>query len=138
MMTPTDINTNHIVANAGLYYVSYRLSQRYWNAVPTIHNARGYDLVCINADGSDTFTGEVKARRGQDAAGLGQDKDTILGDYWFFVTGLAQGEPLTYILSLAEVKELATHDKAGYWIGAKQVAVDEFKEAWERIGSGLS
>ena len=137
-MQETDENTKHIVGNAGLYYVCFKLSKLYWNVMPTSRNARGIDVVCINVDGSQTFTAQVKSMRNRNAVSIGTNLDNIMGDYWIIVNGLASCKPETYILCPNDIRARSTHYSDGvYWLGIKQYAVKEFKEKWERIGNGL-
>jgi hypothetical protein len=50
----------HLVGNAGVIYVSHRLSQMGWNAMPTTRNAKGPDAVVASEDAKRTWTLQVK------------------------------------------------------------------------------
>jgi len=42
-----------VVGNAGLFYVSYELSKRGWNVLPTSRNTRGIDIIIFSQDGKE-------------------------------------------------------------------------------------
>ena len=137
-MQETVENTKHIVGNAGLYYTCFKLSELYWNVMPTSRNARGIDVVCISVDGSRTFTVQVKSMRDRNSVRIGNNLDKIMGDFWIIVNCLASGKPETYILCPDDIKARVNRMSDGvYWLNVKKYTVAEFKEKWQRIGSGL-
>ena len=130
-----------ITGNIGLYHVCYRLSQMGWNVMPTARNARGIDIVCFNMDGTRTITVQVKTLTKRAPAIIGAHLDNIVGDFWTIVTNAATSEPLTYILTPAEVKELATGRKTKgppmHRVTPANFGQPQFLEAWKRIGYGI-
>ena len=69
-----------IVGNIGLYYVSYRLSQRGWNVMPTARNAKGIDLIAYRLDGPSYVGVQVKSLSKRNAVPLGTSLDNTTGD----------------------------------------------------------
>ena len=129
-----------LVANLGLYFVAYRLSQRGWNVMPTARNARGIDLLAYDASASRYLGIQVKALSKQGAVPLGtKGVDNLLGDWWIILNKVQSTTPECFIIRPTEVSKLAVRDAGGeraYWLPAKQYQTDEFREAWHRIGSG--
>ncbi len=130
-----------IVGNAGLFYACYRLSLLGWNAMPTSRNARGVDIVAFSMDGRKMLTIQIKSLSKRSPVPLGTDLNKLAGDFWIIVNNLDSGDPESYILLPHEVRALAHKGERGskvsYWLQPKRYAVEEFKEKWERIGSGL-
>jgi hypothetical protein len=65
-ITILDIPTklpNQLVGNVGLFYVSYELSKRGWNCLPTIRNAKGPDIIAFSQDAKRTKSVQVKSLR---------------------------------------------------------------------------
>lgn len=128
--------TPQIVGNIGLYYACYRLSELGWNVMPTSRNARGIDVVCFSLDGDRMITVQVKSLSKRNTVPLGNNLDKIMGDFWIVVMGIAKPDPETYILLPDEVRTMAARAGNGtHWLEPKRFAVDEFREAWHRIGS---
>lgn len=50
-----------VVANVGLYFAAYHLSQMGWNVMPTARNARGIDLLAYDIRGGRKLGIQVKA-----------------------------------------------------------------------------
>lgn len=124
-----------VVGNQALYYVCYRLSLRGWNVMPTTKNTAGIDIVCINRDGTQRRTIQVKGLSKRPAVPLGRSLDKIMGDFWVVVNQLSTGQPQLYILSADEVRERAVPDSKGqYWLPAKTYERNEFNDKWDRIG----
>jgi hypothetical protein len=128
-----------VVGNAGLYYVSYRLSLLGWNAMPTARNARGIDIVIYNRSGS-TFHGiQVKSLSKRAPVPLGGSLEKIMGDFWVIVNRVASN-PSAFVLLPREVKRLAhrgeKEGRVSYWLQPNSYETEGFREAWERIGRG--
>jgi len=129
-----------VTGNVGLYYCCYRLSLLGWNVMPTARNARGVDIIAYNASASKFIGVQVKALSKRNPVPLGNDLDRIMGDYWVVVTNIAD-EPRGYVLLPSEVKERAHRgekdDRVSYWLQPNRYDHELFREAWQRIGSGL-
>lgn len=70
---------------------------------------------------------------------LGSSLDKIMGDWWVVVNNIGK-EPATYALRPEEVRNLAHRGemdgRVSYWLQPRAYCVDEYSEAWERIGNG--
>ena len=125
-----------IVGNAGLYYVSYRLSQLGWNVMPTARNAKGIDLIAYSIDDPKYIGVQVKSLSKRDAVSLGKHLDLVIGDYWVIVYKVVDN-PVAFIMKPDDVKTLATpsgqSNETTYWLETKDYDTDEFREAWSRI-----
>lgn len=128
-----------VTGNIGLYYVCYHLSRMGWNVMPTARNARGIDLIAYDRTGTEFIGVQVKALTKRAPVPLGSSLDKIMGDWWVVVNNIGK-EPSTYVLRPDEVRNLAHRgEKDGrisYWLQPSSYCVDEYKEAWERIGHG--
>ncbi|SAI72187.1 Uncharacterised protein [Bordetella ansorpii] len=129
-----------LTGNVGLYYCCYRLSLLGWNVMPTARNARGVDIIAYSRDASRFVGVQVKALSKRAPVPLGLSLDKIMGDFWVIVNKVATSTPSAFILLPSEVQERAHRgEKDGrisYWLQPGNYEVDEFREAWERIGHG--
>jgi len=130
-----------VVGNIGLYLVCYRLSRRGWNVMPTARNARGVDIVVYSQDASRTLTIQVKSLSRCPSVPLGGSLDRLFGNFVVVCSNVATENPECSILTPAEVRKLAyCNDAEGgtsYWLERKTYNLKRFREAWDRIGSGL-
>ncbi len=128
-----------IVGNAGLYFTCYHLSLLGWNAMPTARNARGIDVVAYSRDGKRYLGIQVKSLSKRAPVPLGTSLDNLMGDFWVIISKVVS-EPTAFILTPDEIKQRAHRgEKDGrisYWLQPKAYEIDEFHEAWHRIGRG--
>jgi len=126
-----------LTGNIGLYWTCYHLSRMRWNVMPTARNARGVDVIAYNHDCTRMIGIQVKTLSKRIPVPLGKSLEKVMGDFWVIVNNVAT-TPQTYIMLPNEVKKLAHRgEKDGrisYWLQPNEYAVDEFHEAWERIG----
>ena len=128
-----------IVGNAGLYFTCYRLSLLGWNAMPTSRNARGIDIVAYSRDGKRFLGIQVKSLSKRAPVPLGKSLDRIMGDFWVIIAKVVS-EPTIFILTPEEIKKRAHRGekdgRVSYWLQPKDYELEEFREAWHRIGRG--
>jgi hypothetical protein len=128
------------VGNIGLYYVCYRLSCLGWNVMPTARNARGIDLVAYSQDATRTHTVQVKALSKTSPVPLGGNLERLFGDFFVVCRSVITDTPESFILTPAEVRERAhrgeKEGRVSFWLQPRDYAVDAFREAWQRIGTG--
>jgi hypothetical protein len=130
-----------VVGNVGMYFAVYRLSMMGWNVMPTARNARGVDLLAYDARARRYKGIQVKAVSKEiPPIPLGKSVDELMGDWWIIVTNAATTNPVCFIMKPDEVMRHAHRgEKEGrisYWLQSKKYNVDEFREAWDRIGRG--
>jgi hypothetical protein len=139
MLLPPAKN-NQVVGNVGLYYVCYRLSRLGWNVMPTARNAKGIDILIYSQDALRTRTIQVKALSKSSPVPLGGKLDNIFGDFFVVCRNFSLTEPECFVLEPKEVHTLAhkgeKDGKVSYWLQPKQYALEQFREQWQRIGSG--
>jgi len=112
--------------------------------MPTARNARGVDIIAYNEDASQLIGIQVKTLSKPVGVPLGQSIDKVIGDFWIVVVkaGLLSHE--SFILRPDEVKERAVRQeskkegKVSFWLSRNQYCTDQFREKWERIGTGGS
>lgn len=128
-----------IVGNAGLYFTCYQLSLRGWNAMPTARNARGIDVVAYSRDGERYLGIQVKSLSKKAPVPLGTSLEYLRGDFWVIITKVIS-EPTAFILTPDEIKQRVHRGekdrRISYWLQPKDYEIDEFQEAWHRIGYG--
>ncbi len=131
--------THQVTGNAGLFYASWRLSQLGWNVVPTARNTRGVDLMACNGNFTKSHAVQVKALTSRRSpVPLGSTLDKVMGDWWLIVVGVHEVEPCVYVLTPAEVRAAAACNKSGaaaYWLGPKHYQLDEYRNAFDRLGA---
>lgn len=129
------------VGNIGLYYACYHLSRLGWNVMPTARNARGIDILIYSQDAARKFTIQVKTLSKSNPVPLGNKIDKLYGDFVIVCRNVAVGDPECFVLTPEEVRLLAhkgeKNGKISYWLQPRKYATDEFREKWERIGTGF-
>jgi hypothetical protein len=137
---PTRLATQ-TVGNIGLYFVCYRLSQHGWNVMPTARNAKGIDILAYSQDGKKTVTVQVKALSARNAVLLGPTLDGQIAQFMVVCRKVRTNAPESFVLESREAVERAHRggrpDKITYWLETKAYEGDEFRERWDKIGSGL-
>ncbi|NQT11834.1 MAG: hypothetical protein HQ582_03740 [Planctomycetes bacterium] len=130
---------SQITGNVGLYYACYRLSQMGWNVMPTARNARGIDIVAYSRDGTRFIGIQVKSLSKRSPVPLGKTLDRIIGDFWVIVTK-TDGDPCAYVMLPSEVTDGAHRGekdgRVSYWLQPNAYDLEDFHEAWDRIGDG--
>jgi hypothetical protein len=133
---------NHAVGNVGLYYVCYRLSCLGWNVMPTARNARGVDILIYSQDAKRTAAIQVKALSRRNPVPLGGKLEGLFGDFFVICRDVASERPECFILTPDEVRHLAHRGekdgKVSFWLQPKDYAGEKFREAWSRVGSGVT
>ncbi len=126
-----------VTGNVGLYWTCYHLSRMGWNAMPTARNARGVDIIVYNRDCSRTISIQVKTLSKKNPVPLGTSLDKLMGDFWVIVNNVLTS-PVAYVLVPLEVRRLAHRGekdgRVSYWLQPSSYCVQEFQEAWNRIG----
>lgn len=130
------------VGNVGLYFVWYQLSRRGWNVMPTARNARGVDILVYSHDARRKLSIQVKALSRRNPVPLGTDLERLFGDFFIVCRKVATDAPECFILLPSEVRARAHRGakdgRTSFWLQPREYEAKEYREAWERIGSGLS
>jgi len=133
---------NQAVGNVGLYYVCYRLSCLGWNVMPTARNARGVDILIYSQDARRTATIQVKALSRRNPVPLGGKLEGLFGDFFVICRNVASERPECFVLTPDEVRRLAhrgeKEGKVSFWLQPKDYDAEKFREAWTRVGSGIT
>jgi hypothetical protein len=131
-----------IVGHVGPFYVCYRLSKWGWNVMPTARHARGIHIVMYCQDASRTHTIQVKNLSKRHPVPLSGTLDRLLGDFFVIGRNVVMDSPECFILQPDDVRARAhrgeQEGRVRDWRQPKDDAVEEFRDAWERIGSGLT
>ena len=107
--------------------------------MPTARNARGVDVLAYSQDARTKIAIQVKALSRRAPVPLGEDVARAMGDWWVIVNNVAKA-PVTFVMRPSEVQERAhrgeKNEKVSYWLQPKAYDLDEYREAWGRIGRG--
>lgn len=131
---------HQLTGNAGLFHIAWELTRRGWNVMPTVRNARGADLFAAPADDEDgVIPIQSKALSKSTDVPLGSSLDKLRSQWWIITVGANSDDPVCYILTLEEVRSLATSNtnkegRMSWWLPRKHYATASFKEAWDRLG----
>jgi hypothetical protein len=135
------IANQQTVGNIGLFYV-YRLSRMGWNVMPTARNAKGIDILIYSQDASQTRTIQVKTLSKRSPVPLSNKLDHLFADFVVVCRDVIREIPECFILTPAEIRKLVhrgeKNGKVSFWLQPRDYATEQFREKWERIGSGLS
>ncbi len=130
-------NNNQVVGNAGLYYVSYELSKRGWNVMPTSRNAKGVDLLIYSQDAKRTHTVQIKALSKKNPVPLGTKEPQFLAHFVIICVNVMEN-PHVFIASPNEISGRVhvgkKEGKMSYWLQPKDY--NQFSEKWDKIGEG--
>lgn len=141
MPIPQPIANQQTVGNIGLFYVCYRLSRMGWNVMPTARNAKGIDILIYSQNASQKRTIQVKTLSKGSPVPLSNKLDHLFADFVVVCRHVIQEIPECFVLTPAEVRKLVhrgeKNGKVSFWLQPRDYATDEFREKWERIGSGL-
>jgi hypothetical protein len=141
MPSTTEPKNNQVVGNVGLYFVCYHLSRLGWNVMPTARNAKGIDVLIYSQDATRKLTVQVKALSKTSPVPLGGKLTNLFGDFFVICRKLETTTPECFVLTPSEVAALAHRgekaEKVSYWLQPNKYAVDEYREKWDRIGTGF-
>ena len=133
-------SNNQVVGNVGLYFVCYNLSRMGWNVMPTARNAKGIDILIYSQDASRKLTVQVKALSKSSPVPLGGKLTNLFGDFFIICRKLETPSPECFVLTPVEVAALAhkgeKEGKVSFWLQPKNYDLPEYREKWERIGTG--
>ena len=128
----------------GLYYACYRLSGLGYNPIITKNTVNDSNIVvCQSMDKSREITIRTRSFSEKMDIWLGKYPEKVCGeaDFWIIVTRLNSEEPQTsYILHATDVEDkrnVKPNSDGRYWLRKGNYAIDEFKERWDRIGTGF-
>ncbi|WP_181418633.1 hypothetical protein [Pseudoroseicyclus aestuarii] len=128
---------HQMTGNAGLFHIAWELTRRGWIVMPTVRNARGADLYAAPFDNEEAVIPiQSKALSKRAAVPLGTDLGRLRSPWWIITLGANDDNPVCYVLTLDEVKTLASRDNGknrAYWLEAKDYRKPEFREAWHRL-----
>lgn len=137
---------HQLTGNSGLYHVARELSRRGWHVMPTVRNARGADLYAASSDESRVLPIQSKALSKRDPVPLGGSLENLRSRWWIITINATSDLPTCFVMTLDEVKAAAHRgvspktEKISYWLQPKMYCLDEYREAWHRLGdpSGLT
>jgi hypothetical protein len=132
----------HTVRKIGLTYVRNQLSRRGWKVMYPSGNARGVDFLTHSQDGSRKLTIKVRTLSRRAAVPLGTTLDNLLADYMIVCTKVIEANPECFILRTDDVKDLANRNEkdaeVSYWLELRDYESEQFRERWDRMGSGVN
>jgi hypothetical protein len=133
---------SQVIGHMGLFDVCDRLSMLGWNVMPTARHARGIDIVLYSQDASRTHTIQVKTLSKRHPVPLSGTLDRLLGDFFVICHHVVTDSPECFVLRPDEVRARAhrgeQEGRVSDWFQPKDYTVGEFRDAWRRIGSGLT
>lgn len=129
------------IGNIGLHYTCYRLSLYGWNVMPTARNAKGIDILAYSQNGQKRILIQVKTLSKKNPVPLGTKLDNLFADFVVVCVRAYPNEPDCFVLTPEEIKQFAHKGikdrKISYWLQPKNYYCEQFKEKWDRIGSGV-
>jgi hypothetical protein len=142
MPIPQSKANQQTVGNVGLFYVCYRLSRMGWNVMPTARNAKGVDILIYRQNGSQKHTIQVKTLSKGSPVPLSNNLDHLFADFVVVCRHIIREIPECFVLTPEEIRKVVhrgeKNGKVSFWLQPRDYATDEFREKWDRIGSGLS
>lgn len=137
---PRGVVTTQTIGNIGLYFACYSLSLYGWNVMPTARNAKGIDVLAYSQSGKKRVLIQVKTLSKKNPVPLGNRIDGMLADFIVVCVRAHPREPDCFVLTPDEVVRLAhkgeKDGKTSYWLQPKAYYCEQFKDRWDRIGSG--
>lgn len=105
--------------------------------MPTIRNARGFDLIVTDGDETIFFGVQSKTLSKRQAVPLGLALEGLGSDWWVITVKANSDAPTCFIMTGDEVRQFAAQDKNGgrFWLEPRDYDKDEYRNAWEGIGA---
>jgi hypothetical protein len=110
-----------------------------WNVMPTARNARGIDILAYSTDAKRTRTIQVKSLSRASPVPLGKSLDHLIANFVVICRNVQTERPECFVLKADECKQAhrgVKGDKVSYWLQPRQYQKDDYRERWDRIGSG--
>ena len=140
--SPARLLDAETIANIGLYYVCFRLARYGWTVSPAPRNAKAIDLVACSRDTSRTRALVVRATSRRGPIFLATRLDRVLGDFVVLCRSVLSDAPESFLLTPEEARAAAEPvEKDGtvsFWLPPRAYDQPEFREAWLRLGVGVS
>ncbi len=137
------MNANQLTGNIALFHAAWQLSRQGWNVMPTTRSAKGADLILTKPDESEVRFVQVKGVKGKGNIFLKPNLEGLQSAWWIIVSYAETAQPVSYVLTLEEVKAGATqsHGKTPMWhlvhmmpkYPGKGYACDAYRNAWHRF-----
>lgn len=108
--------------------------------MPTVRNARGADLYAASSDESIVLAIQSKALSSRVPVPLGASLENLRSKWWIITINATSDFPTCFVMTLNEVKASAhkgvspKSEKISYWLQPKMYDLEEYKEAWHRLG----
>ena len=118
----------HNTGSIGLFFVCYQLAKRGWNVMPTARNARGVDILAVNADGK-TIAVQVKTLSARNPVNIADMEALVRAARFLVVVLNARTEaPVCYVLTTQAAGPLVRKHDTRPWIPVS--ALTGHKEQW--------
>jgi hypothetical protein len=110
--------------------------------LPTARNAKGIDILIHSQDAWRTQTIQGKTLSRGSPVPLSNKLDRLIADFVVICRHDIRETPECFVLTPGEVRRLAhrgeKNGKVSFWLQRRDYGTEEFREKWERIGSGIS
>lgn len=136
-MVKIKFKDRQVTGNVGLYFICYKLSRMGWNVLPTSRNAKGIDILAYGKHGEKMLTIQTKGYTQKADVGPFKEINDVIADFYIVVWNV-YSSPITYILTIEELKSIISPHKGVYWVEHKDCGKSEFLEKWDKIGYGFS
>ncbi len=107
--------------------------------MPTSRNACGIDIIAYSIDGQRFVKVQIKSLNNRNPVPIGAKFDERLADFWIIIINVCH-DPCAFVMLPSEVKDrIHKGEKDGrisQWLQPGKYDLDDFREKWERIGSG--
>jgi hypothetical protein len=98
------MHDKQLTGNIGLFYACYQLSLHGWNALPTIRNARGADIILVKS--KKKLGIQVKALSSEADIFLGKNYDDPSVEYWVVLMNVRQiDKQMTYVIPQKDINQ---------------------------------
>lgn len=109
--------------------------------MPASRNAKGVDILIFSQNASRKMSIQIKTLSRRNPVPMGTLLDNLIADYVVICVRNYSNEPICYVMTPDEVKELAhrgeKNRKVSYWLQPPVYENDLYREKWERIGHGV-
>jgi hypothetical protein len=122
-----------IIGNAGLFYVSYKLTILGWNVLVTSRNTAGPDILLFSRLARTKHTIQVKSSSDQRDCNIGQPKNFLMSDF-AVICGNLKNKPEMYIAKTTDFE--LTPSAAGHYIKRKNYL--QFRDNFIILGNPLT
>ena len=124
------------VGNAGIFYVSYKLTTLGWNVLITSRNTAGPGMLIFSRQAKTKHTIQIKSSSTKRDCNIGTPKNFLMSDFAIICGNLKSNSPEMYIAKTTDFE--LTPSGAGHYIKRKNYLQFSDNGSFKILGNPLT